>query len=464
MKILISGATGFVGRALCEALSREGHELVTITRDAKRARSLIPAPHQALEWDFSIQSAPKNLDLLENTHAVIHFAGEPILEKRWNPSVEKSLYNSRVSSTRNLIALLETNCKRFPEVFITASAIGLYGDRGSDILEETAEAGNDFLARICTDWEQALFKGCNAKTRKIALRMGIVLGEGGGALEKMLHPFSLGLGGPLGKGSQWTSWIHIDDLVSIVQECLSHEAYTGSINCCAPNPVTNLEFTAILAKHLNTKAIFPIPKIALQLAYGKASQVLISSQRISSTKLLTNNYQFKYPTLDSALSAILDQDYSRGYSKFYKKCWLPLPIEAVFKFFSQASNLEKITPPWLNFRILSAPAGDLKQGSVIDYRLKIHKVPLFWRTEISSWNPPCEFTDTQIKGPYQFWQHTHSFSALGSGTLMKDKVIYRLPMGYIGRVVAGAYVRNDVAKIFSYRNDIILNLNQHEEI
>ncbi len=305
MRILISGATGFIGRSLCEALSREGHELVAITRNANRARSLIPTPHKALEWGFSLEKLPKDLSLLENLGAVIHLAGEPILAKRWSPSVQKALYDSRVSSTRNLEALLKGNCRKFPEIFISASAIGYYGDRGDEILDETAQKGTDFLAKLCSDWEQVLLESGDARTRKIALRLGIVLGKNGGALEKMLRPFSLGLGGTLGSGAQWMSWIHLNDLVGVIEESLKRDNYSGAINCCTPNPLTNREFTATLAKHLNTKAVFQVPKIGLKWIYGQGSQVLLSSQRINPAKLLANHYHFKYPSLDFALSHIL---------------------------------------------------------------------------------------------------------------------------------------------------------------
>ncbi len=461
MKILVSGATGFIGSSVCEALSREGHELVAITRNSIRARSLIPAPHQAIEWDFS-ESIPNNLKSLEDIEAVIHLAGESILEKKWNSEVKNRLYHSRVTSTQRLISLLKSHCKTFPKIFITASAIGFYGDRGAEYLDESSSPGNDFLSKLCQDWENALFDQCQEQTRKIALRIGIVLGKGGGALEKMLHPFSLGFGGTLGDGSQWMSWIHLTDLVGIILECLQNEEYRGPINCSSPHPVTNREFTHCLAKHLNTFAKIPVPETALKFAFGEGSMALLSSQRIKPLKLLQANYQFKYPILDSALSMILGESYSQGFSELYKKCWLPLSIEEVFKFFSEASNLEKITPPWLNFHILSLPSDGLKQGATIVYRLKIHGVPLIWQTEISSWTPPKEFTDTQKKGPYQTWKHTHRFSELGGGTLMEDRVLYRLPMGYLGRLFGGAYVKKDVSQIFSYRNEKIYDLLTQE--
>lgn len=458
MKILITGGTGFVGRSLCEVLARQGHELIVITRDPLQARSFIPAPHQALKWDFSETHPPTHLELIQNVDAVIHLAGEPILGKRWNSEFKKQLYSSRVTQTRNLISLLKSNCKQFPKVFISASAIGYYGNRENEILEETSPPGDGFLAKLCQDWENVLSDLPKDEIRKVMLRIGIVLGKSGGALEQMMEPFSKGLGGSLGTGSQWMSWIHLEDLVSIIVESLSNSELNGPINCCAPEPVTNREFTESLLKSLNQSLSISIPKFALRTALGEGAVVLLSSQRVKPSQLIKTNYSFKYPTLNSALEAILGVSYSQGYSEFQQKCWIPLPIHEVFQFFSDAGNLEKITPLWLGFNILSQSTADIRTGTLIDYRLKLHGIPIVWRTEISSWNPPKEFTDTQLKGPYHTWKHTHRFSELGNGTLMEDQVVYKVPLGFLGKIIAGSYVKNDVAKIFKYRNTKIYEL------
>jgi uncharacterized protein (TIGR01777 family) len=206
-----------------EALSREGHELTVITRDPIHARSLIPAPHQAIKWNFSDSQPPIQSHLLQEIDAVIHLAGEPILGKRWTSEFKEQLYHSRVTHTHNLISLLKKACKTFPKVFISASAVGFYGNRGNEVLNETSQPGTDFLAQLCNDWEKALFDVSMEATRKVSLRIGIVLGKGG-ALEKMIHPFSLGLGGSLGNGSQWISWIHLD-IQNFVNGAGSHSLF-----------------------------------------------------------------------------------------------------------------------------------------------------------------------------------------------------------------------------------------------
>ena len=461
MKILITGATGFVGKAVCEALGKEGHELVAVTRDPIRARSLIPAPHQAIQWDFSDAKTPSDLSALQNIDAVIHLAGESILGQRWTSKFKKQLYESRVNPTRNLISLLKSNSKTLPKCVITASAVGFYGSTEDSFLDETSPPGSDFLAQLCQDWEKALFDAPLGTTRKVALRIGIVLGKGGGALERMVDPFSMGFGGPLGNGSQWMSWIHLKDLVAIILESLKNDQLSGPVNCCSPYPVTNREFTDTLAKSLNTRAFLPVPKAALKAGLGEGAVALLSSQRVTPNCLKKINFSFKYPELKAALADILGEKLAQGYFEFEQKCWIPLPIREVFQFFSEAGNLEKITPPWLGFQILSQSTEKVMAGTTIDYRIRLHGIPIVWRTEISTWNPPHEFTDIQLKGPYQIWEHTHRFSELGNGTLMEDRVLYKLPMGFLGKLVAGSYVKGDVSKIFSYRNtriyDLLLN-------
>ncbi|MFZ9596250.1 MAG: TIGR01777 family oxidoreductase [Bdellovibrionia bacterium] len=458
MKILITGGTGFIGQAVCEALGHQGHELVVITRNPDQARCVIPAPHQALKWDFLNTEPLQDTQALQNIDAVIHLAGESILGQRWTTEYKDRLYRSRVTATENLIETLKKHSQTFPKVFLSASAIGYYGDRGDEVLEESAQPGAGFLAQICQDWEKALEKLPQGSTRSVALRIGIVLGQGGGALKEMLGPFSLGVGGPLGGGSQWMSWIHLNDLVKIILESLHRDSLSGPVNCCSAQPVRNREFTQTLAKSLRTHAWIPAPKLGLQAALGEGSCALLSSQRVEPKKLKDAHFTFEYPTLDLALDSIFSDNEACGLSELKQKCWIPLPIESVFEFFSDARNLEKITPPWLHFKILGQSSEQIQAGTTIDYQLKLHGIPLRWRTEISSWNPPHEFTDTQLKGPYRVWKHTHRFSPLRGGTLMEDRVLYQIPMGYLGKLVAGSWVKGDVTEIFRYRNTTIFDL------
>ena len=459
MKILLTGGTGFIGRKMCRALALQGHELVLLTRNKQAAKYTVPAPHLALEWsDASGLVHPEDVSVLGNLDAVIHLAGESIIGRRWSPAFKEKIRNSRVDGTRSLIQLLEQSGNSRVKLFITASAVGYYGDCGERAVTESDASGSDFLAQICKEWENTLFNSTLLNTRKIALRIGVVLGKGGGALEKMLPAFTSGAGATLGSGHQWMSWIHVDDLVSIILECIRNQKIAGPVNACSPTAVTNQEFTEVLTRFLKSVHFLNVPSSVLRVALGEVAQTLLTGQRVIPEKLKSLEFQFQYPKIDSAFQAILGDSAALGNEEFLAQLWIPQPIEKVFEFFGAAKNLETITPPWLGFKIRSQSTPDIQKGTLIEYELKLHGIPLKWRTEISQWNPPTHFVDTQLTGPYHFWRHTHRFLSLHGGTLIEDQVLYQLPLGLLGRVVAGSYVRKDVKKIFAYRTQKIFDL------
>lgn len=459
MKVLLTGATGFIGRQLCRALALEGHELIVVTRNKSMTKFKIPAPHTALEWgEVSDRTTASKCPSLKNLDAVIHLAGESIVSKRWSPAFKKKIFSSRVDGTKSVIQLLEHSGNPHPSVFIAASAVGYYGDGGSEVITESQPSGSGFLAQVCQQWESALFDSSLSETRKIALRIGVVLGKGGGALEKMIPPFRLGGAASLGTGRQWMSWIHIDDLISVILKSLVNDQISGPINACAPNPVTNREFTHALAHALRSVSVLKIPGPVLKAVLGEFASTLLASQRVVPEKLQKLGFEFQYPQLNLALESVVGDSYALGYDEFLSQCWIPRPIDEVFDFFASAHNLEAITPPWLNFKILSQSTVKIAQGTLVNYQLRLHGLPIKWRTEISQWNPPSNFMDTQLQGPYQFWQHRHRFLPLNGGTLIEDHVLYRLPLSVFGRLVAGSFVKNDVSKIFAYRSQKIFDL------
>ena len=459
MKILVTGATGLVGKRLCRELAMRGHQLIVITRSRAAAQQTIPAPHTAIEWqeaenqDYLLKS-----EALKNIDAVIHLAGVSIAARRWTPEFKAALRDSRIQVAKTLEHILKTTGNLRPKVMISASAIGYYGDCGDAPVDESHGPGRDFLAQLCQDWEHSLFETPEIEARKVALRIGIVLGRCGGALEKMVGAFSSGIAAYLGSGKQWVSWIHVDDLVSLILESIENEAYTGPINACSPNPVTQKEMTRELATLLHSFATVPAPKPILRATQGQVADALLSSQKIVPAKLQSLNFKFKYPKMQDALQEILGQSYALGFEEHRTQCWVPQPIERVFEFFSEAKNLEAITPPWLHFKILSQSTPKIEKGTLITYQLRLHGIPLAWKTEITDWAPLQMFTDTQLKGPYRVWRHTHAFTALQGGTLMEDRVLYQLPMGRLGKTVAGAFVKKDVNQIFNYRSNRIFEL------
>jgi uncharacterized protein (TIGR01777 family) len=301
MKILVTGSTGLVGRALVTALAKDGHSVCRLVRPETNANDDAGG--------FNVAWNPATGELggaAVGPDAVVNLAGASIGDGRWTLKRKKELRASRVETTRALIeAAGRMNAK--PSVFISASAIGYYGDRGAEELSEESSLGTGFLAEIAKAWEAEALKAEAWRTRVVLARFGIVLAKHGGALGKMLTPFRLGLGGRLGGGKQWMSWIALEDVIAILRMAIANAALFGPVNVVAPQPVTNEEFTKTLASALHRPAIFPAPPFALQLALGRemADALLLSSQRVLPKKLQAARYEFKHSTLDEALRNIL---------------------------------------------------------------------------------------------------------------------------------------------------------------
>jgi uncharacterized protein len=295
MVIAISGSSGLVGSALVRALASRGNEVRRIVRGTPRSPTDIA-------WD--VERGTIDRAKLEGVTAVINLAGEN-LAQRWTAATRRRIRESRVAGTAALArALAEMSAK--PRVLLSGSAIGIYGSRGDEILDETSAPGNDFLADVCKAWEGATAPASDAGIRVVLLRTGIVLSRDGGALTKMLLPFKLGLGGHFGSGRQWMSWIAIDDYPRVVTHLLGAEAVSGPVNVVSPNPVTNAEFSRVLARVLSRPSFIPVPKIALDLLFGEmAEDTVLASQRVVPRRLLETGFDFQQPTLESALRGVL---------------------------------------------------------------------------------------------------------------------------------------------------------------
>jgi uncharacterized protein len=294
LRILLSGSSGLVGTALVPALRAAGHEVKRLVRGR------VTAPDQ-LSWNPGEALAPESVSGFD---AVIHLAGESIAT-RWTEAKKRSIFDSRVPATQSLAAALSKAPQR-PRVFICASAIGYYGDRGDEILREDSPSGGGFVGEVCRQWEVAAQSAANAGIRTVQLRTGIVLSAKGGALAKMLPPFRMGVGGNVGNGRQWMSWIDLEDEVGAIQHLLTVDSIHGPVNLVSPNPVRNAEFTKTLASVLHRPAIFPVPAFAARLAFGQmADELLLASQRVLPTKLTSSGYEFQRADLRSALEGIL---------------------------------------------------------------------------------------------------------------------------------------------------------------
>ncbi len=300
MKILITGATGLIGKAICRSLANEGNQLVVLSRREPSGTDFSGVT--SFRWEPGSESPPAQS--WEGVEAVIHLAGEPVAAARWTERQKRRIRDSRVKGTRNLVAGMSLAPSR-PKILISASAVGFYGDRGGEILTERSIPGSGFLSEVCREWEAEAALARRPGTRVVLARIGVALSPSGGALEKMLTPFKLGLGGRLGSGRQWFPWIHLDDVVGIIRHSLLTPSIDGPMNCAAPGVAPNEEFTRELAGVLNRPVFFPVPEFALRLLMGDMAETILSSQRVVPQVAFDTGYSFKYPDLRQALESLL---------------------------------------------------------------------------------------------------------------------------------------------------------------
>jgi len=306
MRVTVTGATGLIGPHVIGALQQRGAQVSVLTRDAERARKHLDqaglAPVEAFDWDLLSEPAPAQA--LEGRDAVVHLAGENVAQ-RWSASAKQAIRESRVTGTRNLLAGLRA-AENAPGTLVSSSAIGYYGARGEEPLDEEAPPGSDFLAEVCVEWEREAEKAsAELGMRVVLVRTGVVLDKNGGALEKMLPPFRLGVGGPVAGGRQFISWIHRDDVVGMIVTALEDDRWSGPVNATAPEPLSNRDFSDALGRALHRPALLPVPGIALQLLYGEMAEIVTQGARVVPAKPLVLGYEFLHPQLGEALSAAL---------------------------------------------------------------------------------------------------------------------------------------------------------------
>jgi uncharacterized protein (TIGR01777 family) len=299
MRALVTGATGFIGGRLLEKLTQPA----VLSRAPELALRRLGNKVGVHGWDPAAGPAPAQA--FAGVDTVFHLAGEPVAEGRWTAAKKQRIRQSRVEGTRNLVAAIESLPER-PKILVSASAVGFYGDRGDEMLEETSAPGQDFLAGVCREWEAEALRAASLGIRVVTARIGLVLGPSGGALARMLTPFKLGLGGRLSSGRQWMPWVHLDDLVGLLLHAAGNAAISGAMNAVGPAPVTNREFTETLATVLNRPAIFPVPAFAIRLMFGEVADVLLGSQRVLPKVAERTGYRFRYPMLPHALRAAIE--------------------------------------------------------------------------------------------------------------------------------------------------------------
>ncbi|AUC61053.1 Cell division inhibitor [Cyanobacterium sp. HL-69] len=305
MKIAITGATGFVGKELVKKLA-VNHQIVVLTRNVDKARSVFPSNLQSnLEYvSYTPKQSGDWQKQLDGCDGVVNLAGAPIAE-RWNPSYKQEIFDSRQLGTRNIVEGIES-CEQKPSFLINASAIGFYGTSETDTYTEISPAGDDFLAKVCVAWEEEAQKVKEADVRLVIFRLGIVLGDGG-ALAKMIPPFKIFAGGPIGEGKQWFSWVHIDDLVNLLVKAIADSSIEGTFNATAPYPVTMTQLCSTLGEVMNRPSWLPVPGFALELLLGDGAKVVLEGQKVLPEKTMeTMGYNFQYADLKPALKDIVD--------------------------------------------------------------------------------------------------------------------------------------------------------------
>jgi uncharacterized protein (TIGR01777 family) len=480
MRILMTGATGFVGRAVVLRLGREGHAISAWVRDAQSARALVGADVQLIEASGG-QTALT--EAVQSADAVINLAGEPIAGGRWTAQRRQRIEQSRIGLTNQLVDAMAAANRR-PAVLISASATGYYGDRGDEELDENSPAGTGFLAEICVAWERAALRAEALGVRVLRMRQGVVLGLGGGFLERLLPLARRGLGAPLGSGRQFLPWIHLDDLVDVVSQAVVDQRLTGAIDLVAPQPVRMREMMQALGRATGRGTLPAVPAILLRAALGQSADVVLGSQRVGGEKLRACGHRVRFADLDGALADLVGKvaavdiqplapgdgpsgdEGSAGESvpaylqdrpaRFVlrSRVVLDAPIGEVFDFFSRPQNLGLLTPAAMSFRITSAP--DVVQaGSTIDYTLRVSGAALRWQTMIERWDPGRGFVDSQRHGPYRSWWHEHHFTAEGGHTAMEDRVYFALPLGVLGKAAQSLFVAGQLRDVFGFRSQAV---------
>lgn len=297
MNILITGGTGFIGSALAKSLINLGHMVTVLSRTPDKVAKICGANVSAL-------GSLEQLQTDDRYQVIINLAGAPIVDTRWSEDRKQLIRASRIGLTEQLIACIARMTVK-PELLISGSAIGYYGSQGDTVLTEQSTPYEDFSQQLCADWEAAAKQAGQFGVRVCLIRTGLVIGNGGGFLQRMLRPFRLGLGGRLGDGRQWMSWIHRQDWINIAQTMITDTSMHGAYNATAPNPVTNAEFTRILAQCLKRPALLPVPACALKILLGEMSQLVLGSQRVMPERLLAQGFAFQYDNLAAAINEVL---------------------------------------------------------------------------------------------------------------------------------------------------------------
>lgn len=456
MNVLITGATGFIGRALVLRLLRDGHRVTCYVRRPARARGVLGG-----EVELVTELAVDGRD------AVVNLAGAPIIG-RWSAARRAELIDSRVGVTRRLVDAIAAARSR-PSVLVSASAVGYYGDGGDEELDEESPAGSGFAADLCRAWEDEAARAAPLGVRVACLRIGVVLGPEGGFMAKVAPGVRAGVGAVLGDGNQWLPWVHVDDVVEVAAQALADARLRGPINVVAPAPARHRELLAAMGRLVGRPVLLRVPGVALRVALGEAAGAVLAGQRVHPRRLRELGFRFRFAALEDALRDLVAPESAatigpagdvpssaylreRGARRLLRQTLLlDAPLDEVFTFFSNAENLALLTPPGMSFDIKSPTPIDMRVGATIDYTIRVGVLPIRWRTTIERWEPGRVFIDSQASGPYRSWWHEHHFRAMGQRTVVEDRVYYSVPLGPLGSIIDRLFVARSLRRIFQFR-------------
>ena len=474
MKVFLVGATGFVGRTTTAFLLGQGHDVVAWVRDSDQAKDQLGRDVTLVSEDVDLVKE------MENADVVVNLSGQQLSGVRWTKNRKKRFYESRVGINNQLVEAMK-NATNLPHTFLSANAIGFYSPSSNKVTDEDPPNNDTFLGKLCSDWEQSANEAKNIGVRVCNLKFGLVLGREGGILAQMSLPFEYGVATNLGFGNHMFSWIHILDLVRAIGFCIDNSDVSGSVNITSPNPVKCKEFVKALAKNTVSFITVPVPTILFGFVYGfgESAKHLTNSHNVIPEKLVANGFSFVFEEVFDALNEefnssdvkITDHKLGKTDSSYplrvecYKKASAQYELNtsiklksdtySTFGFFSSPLNLGMSTPNWMGFRILEMPE-HVDKGSTFAYKINLGPLPFRWRTEIAKWSEGEMFIDFQTKGPYSLWWHEHRIIENSNTTsLMEDRVLYRVPLGLLGRVAHFFFVKRTLFRIFSYRRRII---------
>jgi uncharacterized protein (TIGR01777 family) len=435
MKVLVAGGTGFIGSRVVRMLVEHKYEVSVFSRDSDLVFSLFGNTVTAIT---PAQKSSIHIDI------IINLAGHNINDGEWTEDKKKVILDSRVRTTKLLFDLTRENP---PKILINASAIGIYKS-SMDAQDEQASLDDSFLASVCIAWEEQAKKFESLGTKVTILRLPLVLGTEGGAFPVLRSLYCKQLGFTMGSKKKWISWVHVDDAAARFVHAIKEPAHTANVVARA---VSAQDFATEMARYAHCLFTPSIPDWLLEQAIGAKAE-LFKSQRITTS--LPSDLGLKFTFLVDALADLWQKS---PLTFFYQAQVVNKGIDEIFAFFSQASNLEKLTPSWLHFTIRNQSSTRIAQGTMIFYRLSYHGFPIRWQTLINSWDPPTRFSDEQVRGPYRVWKHEHRFISLSpTKTLIVDDLYYRAPFSSFGLV--RKMVDRDVKQIFDFRRGVIKEL------